>query len=84
MAGAAETAALVAVASLALLVWWWSSSSSSLYAGLTAEPQVREVFKTAVAYPRRMSPGTPITVLVKHRCGGGGEAAHAEQTRKWV
>jgi hypothetical protein len=58
--------------------------SSAPLAGLTAEQSAREVFKQRVAYPRRMEPATPLTLVVKHRCGGGGKAAHAEQTRKWV
>lgn len=47
--------------------------------GLSAEQQAREEFKQGVAYPRRIEPTRPVTVVVRHRCG-----AHAEHTRKWV
>ena len=38
-----------------------------------------EMFKQGVAYPRRIEPSRPVTVVIRHRCG-----SHAEQTRKWV
>jgi hypothetical protein len=38
-----------------------------------------ETFKQRVAYPRRIEPSRPVTVVIRHRCG-----SHAEQTRKWV
>ena len=74
----------LAIAVVVGLLFSCSSSAEAQYAGLTTEPQVRAVFKTAVAYPRRMKPSEPVSVRVAYRFGGGGEAAHAEQTRKWV
>ena len=68
-------AALLSLPAMAMLLRWRQPAGSEV----SAEQHAREMFKQAVAYPRRIEPSRPVTVVVRHRCG-----THAEQTRKWV
>lgn len=71
----AWVAAFVFLLAMAMLLLWRQPAGPEV----SAEQHAREMFKQAVAYPRRIEPSRPVTVVVRHRCG-----THAEQTRKWV
>ncbi len=69
-------AMVVVAAAVVVMVYLLPSGSTAIRRASGSE---LEMFKQEVAYPRRIEPSRPVTVVIRHRCG-----SHAEQTRKWV